>query len=115
MKANTLRDLDPTDVSEDIAGFLIGLAVWVVIIITAPILVLVLAAALLSIELPIVIAVAVLLTAARFCGLIPWSVVVLDPHTGTETHERYRNLLRAVARIRGVNHNRHVDVRWAWA
>ena len=100
---------------DDLGGILLGLALWVFIIIAAPLLVLVLAAGLFSIELPIVVLMAILLGVARFAGLIPWSVVIINPATGEERRESYRSIWRATARIRGINHNRKVRVRWAWA
>lgn len=117
--------LDPDDLrdnadtvalaGDDLGGILIGLALWLFIVIAAPLLVLILAAGLFSIELPIVIVLGILLAVARFAGLIPWSVVILDPATGDERRESYRSIWRATARIRGINENRKVQVRWAWA
>ena len=39
---------------------------------------------------------------------------MLDQISGEE-RERYRTLWRATRRIRSVNHDRRVQVRWAWA
>ena len=116
MQADTLREnADPFVAVDDLAGVVLGLALWLAIIIAAPLIVLVLAAGLFSVELPIVVAVAVLLGAARFTGLIPWTVVIHDPITGDERRESYRSIWREVARIRGINSDRRVKVRWAWA
>ena len=98
---------------DDLGGVVLGLALWLVIIIAAPLLVLVLAAGLFSVELPIVVGLAVLLGVARFTGLIPWTVVILDSTSGDERRESYG--ASAAARIRGINADRHVKVRWAWA
>ncbi len=108
-------DGDPFLGVDDITGVAITLAVWLAIVVAAPLVVLVLAAALLSVELPVVVALAVLLLLARFTGVIPWTVVVVDRVTGAERREHHRSLVRAVRRIRAVNADRRVVVRWAWA
>ncbi len=116
MKADTLRAAaDPVTSVDDLTGVLIGLALWLVVIIAAPLIVLVLAAVLLSVELPVVVVLALLVLVARFAGLIPWTVVILDPVTGAERRESYRSIWKATARIRGINSDRRVKVRWAWA
>lgn len=106
-------------VGDDVAGLVLGLALslvlWLAIVIAAPLLVFVLAAGLFSIELPVAVGVAVILAVARFAGLIPWTVVILDPSTGDERRESYRSIWRATNRIRGINADRRVAVRWAWA
>ena len=57
---------------------------------------------------------ALLLVLMRLAGLIPWTVDILDGLTGDEQRESYRTIWRAVARVRNVNTDRRVDVRWAW-
>jgi len=116
MKPETLRDAaDPSVIGvDDLSGVVVGLALWLVIIIAAPMVVLLLAAGLFSVELPVVVVVAVLLPLARFAGLVPWTVVILDAVTGDERRERYRNLVHALRRIRDLNADRRVAVRWAW-
>lgn len=115
MKPETLRDnADPFMAVDDLQGVVLGLALWLVIIIAAPLIVLVLAAGLLSIELPIVLALGLILLVVRFTGLLPWMVVIVDQVTGDERRETYRNLWRAARRIRTVNSDRRVKVRWAW-
>lgn len=115
MKPETLRDnADPFMAIDDLEGVVLGLALWLVIIIAAPLIVLVLAAGLLSVELPIVIALGLILLVVRFAGLLPWTVVIVDQVTGDEQRESYRNLLLAARRIRAVNSDRRVKVRWAW-
>jgi hypothetical protein len=42
-------------------------------------------------------------------------VVIVDQVTGEERRETYRNLWRAARRIRSVNSDRRVKVRWAWS
>jgi hypothetical protein len=103
------------DLSGFVVGLVLGLALWVVLLVAAPVIVLVLAAAFLPVEITVVAALAVLLVVARFTGVIPWTVVVIDTLRGTETRERHRNLLRAVRRIRALNEEQRVLVRWAWA
>lgn len=117
MKPATLREnADPSLWDFDsVEGVVIGLALWLAILVAAPLVVLVLAAGLFSVELPLVLALAVLLVVARFTGLIPWTVVVLDKVSGEERTERFRNLWTATRRIRSLNHDRRVNVRWAWA
>jgi ABC-type transport system involved in multi-copper enzyme maturation permease subunit len=116
MKADSLRDkIDPLSGMDDINGVLIGLALWLLIIIAAPLIVLVLAGALLSIEIPIVVALGSLLALIRFTGLIPWTVVIVDQVTGEERREPYRNLWRAADRVRAINTDRRIKVRWAWS
>ena len=73
-----------------------------------------LAALLLTIELPVVLALAVLVLCARFAGLVPWSVLILDGVTGEQRHESYRWFRGAIARVRSINRDRRVRVRWAW-
>jgi len=117
MKPDTLRDnSDPFALAfDDLGGIVIGIALWIAILILAPLIVLVLAFLLLSVELPIVIALAVILVVVRFTGLMPWTVVVVDTVSGEQTTERHRMLWRAIGRIREVNADRKVKVRWAWA
>jgi hypothetical protein len=115
MKPGTLRDnADPFAAVDDLEGLVLGIAFWLVIIIAAPLIVLVLAAGLLSIELPIVLALGLILLMVRFTGLLPWIVVIVDQVTGDERRESYRNLWRAARRIRAINNDRQVKVRWAW-
>lgn len=117
MKAETLRDnADPSVALEvdDLAGVVIGLALWLVIIIAAPLIVLGLAVGLFSIELPIVLVLGLVLVLVRFAGLLPWTVVIVDQVTSDERRESYRNLWHATRRIRAVNSDRRVKVRWAW-
>ena len=106
---------DPFFGTDDLSGLVFSLALWLLIIIAAPLMVLVLAAGLLSIELPVVVALGVLLAVIRFTGLLPWVVVIVDPTTGEERRETYRNLWRAAKRVRAVNLDGSVKVRWAWS
>ena len=116
MKASTLRDnADPFSASSDLEGVVVGLVLWLLIIIAAPVIVLVLAVGLLSIELPLVLVLGLALAVVRFTGVLPWTVVTINHVTGEERRDSYRNLWRAVRSIRAVNSDRRVKVRWAWA
>ena len=118
MRASTLRervsDLDALMAIDDLAGIIIGLGVWLGILIAAPLIVLVLAGLLFSVELPVLIIIGALLALARFAGLIPWTVVTLDP-LGQEERTSTRNFVRALQQVRRANGDRRVSVRWAWA
>jgi hypothetical protein len=119
MKTSTFRDkmsnVDPTLGADDLSGLVIGLAVWLTILLAAPLLVLILAGALFSVELPVLAVIGLALALARFAGLIPWTVVVVDRISGQEQPESTRNFLRAVRRVRDVNGDRRIVVRWAWS
>jgi hypothetical protein len=110
-----LRRANPLSGADDLEGLVIGIVLWLLIIVAAPLLALLIAAMLFTIELPVVLALALLLVVIRFAGIVPWTVVVHDVVTGEETRERHRALWRALARIREVNGDRRVEVRWAWA
>lgn len=115
MQPDTLREnVDPFSGFDDLQGVVVGLALWLVIIIAAPLIVLLLAAGLFSVELPLVVVLGVLLFLVRFTGLMPWQVLVIDHVTGEERRESYRNLWRAAGRVRSLNSDRRVKVRWAW-
>lgn len=115
MKPGTLRDIaDPAAGADDLGFLVVSLVLWIVVIVAAPILVLVLAAGLLTVEIPLAIALGVILVLVRFVGIVPWTVAIDDQVTGATRTERYRNLLRAVRRVREINGDRRVQVRWAW-
>jgi hypothetical protein len=118
VKPSTLRDLVGSDPlgnsSGDDVELVIGLGVWLAVMIAAPLLVLVLTVLLLSVEIPVVIALGLLLGVIRFAGVVPWTVTITDTLSGAETHETFRNLIHTVRRIRGINSVQHVPVRWAW-
>ena len=103
---------DPAGV---VVGIVLSLVVWILLIVAAPLIVLVLAIAFLPVEIAFVAVLALLLVVARLLGVVPWTVVVVDLVQKTERRESYRNLLHAVRRIRELNHDRRVLVRWAWA
>jgi fatty acid desaturase len=119
MKASTFRDkisgLDPTLGTDDLSGLVIGLAVWLTFLLAAPLLVLILAGALFSVELPVLVIVALVLVLARFSGLIPWIVVIVDRVSGQEQRESTRSFVRALRRVREINGDRRIVVRWSWS
>ena len=116
MEPDTLREFDPLlGAWDDPAGLLIGLALWVVIFVAAPLIVIVLAVLLFSVELPIVIAIALLLLVIRFVGIVPWTVVARNNINGEESRESFRNIFHAVRRIREINGDMKVRVRWSWS
>jgi hypothetical protein len=115
MQADTLRsNADPFCAFDDLQGVVVGLALWLVVIIAAPLIVLVLAAVLFSVELPVVVVLGALLLLIRFTGLVPWQVLAIDQVTGEERREAYRNLWNAAERVRSLNSDRRVRVRLAW-
>ena len=105
--------LDPT-YADDIAGALVMLGLCLAVIIGAPLIALVLAALFFSVEVPLLLAIALLLAVLRFAGVIPWTVLTVDTVTGAETRTTHRSIWRAVRRVREVNHDRQVRVRWSW-
>lgn len=123
MKVDTVRHIvdtvaDPSATALEFAdsgGLVFGFALWLALIVAAPLIVVLLAALLLSIELPIVIAIALVLVIIRFAGVVPWTVVTIDNISRTETYESYRSIFRALHRIREINGDRRVHVRWAWS
>ena len=122
MKPDTLRDgsSDLLDLSgDDLEGVVFSLVVSivmiVVVLVAAPVIVVLLAVLLFSVELPVLLLLGVIIPAARFLGVIPWTVLVLEPTSGAGDRERYRLVWDAVRRVRAVNHDRRVRVRWAWA
>lgn len=117
MEPSTLRDITGPDpllpTSSDPSEMVLGIGLWLVIMVAAPLVVLVLAVLLLSVEIPVAIAFGLILAIVRFAGIVPWTVAIIDAD-GTETHETYRNLIHAVRRIQTINTDQHVAVRWAW-
>ncbi len=105
---------DPFVLADDVAGFVVGLVVWLLLLLAAPVLLVVLSVLFLPVEIVLVAVLAAVVVLARLLGVVPWVVLVVDLVAGTEEQERYRNLLRAVRRLRDVNHDRRVAVRWAW-
>jgi hypothetical protein len=119
------RKIDPevirdgaTDVSsavDDLPGVLIGIVAMILCYVAAPLIAIVLAILLIPAELGIVLALAVLLLLARFVGLIPWTVVVVEPEAPEDHREQYRLLHRAVNRVRELNGGGRPLVHWHWA
>ena len=67
-----------------------------------------------SVELPIVLALAALLLVVRFTGITPWTVLIVNQVNGEETRETFRFMPSALRRIREINHDRRIQVRWHW-
>jgi ABC-type transport system involved in multi-copper enzyme maturation permease subunit len=117
MSPSLLRDVTANPLgnsSSGDVGFVIGIGVWLAVVIAAPLLVLILAVLLLSVEIPVAVALGLVLAVIRFAGIVPWTVTITDTFSGTESHDSYRNLIRAVRRIRAINTDRKVPVRWSW-
>lgn len=112
MHPDTLRDMVSPTGGEDLGGVLLGIAVWVLILVAAPLLVLVLAGVLLSVELLLLAVLAIVLAVSRVTGLVPWTVVLHDSATGARHEESFRSLLRARRRVRDANLDGAVPVRW---
>lgn len=108
-------DSGPDLMFDDLGGIVLGIVVWIGLIIAAPLVVLILAALLFSVELPIVIAIAVLLLVVRFTGITPWTVLTVNQVDGEESRETFRFLPSALKRIRETNQDRRIQVRWHWA
>jgi hypothetical protein len=109
---------DATDVAtvvESVPGVLIGIVAMILCYVAAPLVAIVLAILLIPAELGIVMALAVLLLLARFVGLIPWTVVVVEPEAPEDRREQYRLLHRAVNRVRELNGGGRPQVHWHWA
>jgi hypothetical protein len=106
---------DVADVVDDLPGLLIGIVAMILCYVAAPLVAIVLAILLIPAELGIVMALAVLLLLARFVGLIPWTVVVVEPEAPEDRREQYRLLHRAVNRVRELNGGGRPQVHWHWA
>jgi len=106
--------VDATDLAfDDLAGAVIGLVGTVLLFVLAPLLAVVIAILLLPFEALLVAVLAVLLIAARFTGVIPWTVLVVDA-AGAEHRETFRFLPSAVRRVRALTGARP-RVRWSWS
>jgi len=117
VSTHDVRSSNPADLLtsvDDLAGLVLALGLWLAIIVAAPLIALVLAGLLLSVEVPLLLAIAVLLAVLRFAGVIPWTVLTVDAVTGVETRTQHRSIVRAVRAVRETNHDRRVQVRWTW-
>ena len=113
--SDTLLDLGGDDLEGVVLSFVLSVLLIVLVLVAAPVIVVVMAVLLFSVELPLLLLLGVVLPAVRFLGLVPWTVLVLDPATGEERPERFRVVWPAARRVRAVNHDRRVRVRWGWA
>lgn len=108
--ADALREADFLWGIDDLPGLVIGLAMTLVVFVAAPVLAVVIALILLPFEVWLVVAVAVVVLVARFCGLTRWSIITADG-----TLEQYRWLPTALSRVRTLNGGRPPAARWHWA
>ncbi|HEX4977314.1 MAG TPA: hypothetical protein VFV40_05560 [Nocardioides sp.] len=120
VKADDVRDAvssgDPFAGADDLAGVVLSLAVWLLVLVAAPLVAAVVVWLLLPAELLLLLVLAVLVPLVRLAGVVPWTVLVLAGGRDAETRERYRNLLTARRRVRELNGGaQSVPVRWAWA
>jgi hypothetical protein len=119
VKADDVRDAvssgNPFDGADDLAGVVLSLALWLLVLVAAPLVAAVLVWLLLPVELLLALLLALLVPLVRMLGLVPWTVLVVAAGQGEETRERYRSLLAARRRVREVNGGaQSVPVRWAW-
>jgi hypothetical protein len=89
LKASTVREaVDPNlfggDDPAGLLGLALSLAAWAAITLLAPLIVPMLAATLFFVEVPLLLVLALGLIAARFAGLIPWTVLIVDRFTGKQ-------------------------------
>ena len=101
------------DFPDDFAAMFLSLGIWVMLVICAPLITFLLAAVLLPFEVTLVAIIALVLLAIRFAGITPWTVVLINSG-GVETTEKYRNIVRAVRRVRAVNSSSRVAVQLLW-
>ncbi|WP_029289153.1 hypothetical protein [Cellulomonas sp. HZM] len=114
MKPDTLRDAAfDVPVVDDLSGLVISVVMSVLMLVAAPVIVVVLAIVLLPLELWFVVVLGLLVVVARFAGVIPWTVMVVEGDD--EEAERFRWLPSALARVRECNGDRRVRVVWKWA
>ena len=119
VKADDVRDAvssgNPFAGADDLAGVVLSLAVWLLVLVAAPLVAAVVVWLLLPVELVLVLVLALLVPLVRLLGLVPWTVLVVDHGRGDETRERHRSLLAARRRVREVNRGaQSVPVRWGW-
>jgi hypothetical protein len=102
------------NVADDPASLLLSVGVWIALVLAAPALVILIAVAFFPVELAIAMFIAIAILIVRFAGIVPWTVRIAD-HTGDVNTESYRNVLNAIARVRGVNQDRRIAVEFSWA
>ncbi len=83
MKPSTLRDgFEPLMAFDDLSGIVIGIGLWIVVLVAAPVLVFVLAGLLLPFEVSLLALLAVLIVVARLAGIAPWVISIVNNATG---------------------------------
>jgi hypothetical protein len=101
------------DVGDDLASMLVSLGIWLALIVAAPLIAFVLAVLLLPLEAGLLAIIGFALLAVRFAGISRWTVVITEP-IGHETVELYRNVARALSRVREINGVRGRLVELVW-
>jgi hypothetical protein len=104
--------LDGVGGFDDLGGLALGVFIAVVIYLAAPLLLIILGFLLLPIEMIVVAILGALILLVRFAGVVPWTVVVTN-RDDTAQSERYRNVLRAVSRVRSINSDGRMAVRFS--
>jgi hypothetical protein len=102
------------DLGDDLASLCISVGIWLTVIVGAPLLTFILAALLLPIEVGLLALIALVLLAVRFAGITHWTLVITEPG-GEEIVEHYRNIARALSRVRKINGTRRRAVQLTWA
>ncbi|MDM7832345.1 hypothetical protein [Cellulomonas edaphi] len=105
-----VTDIGVPDLDDD---FGVGIVVAIALIVLLPVIVVLLAIVLLPVEALLAVIVGALVLVARFTGVIPWTVTYTDAHLDLVS-EKHRFLPGAVRRVRELNGDRRVRVRWSW-
>lgn len=97
---------------DDLSGLALGVVVAIVIYLAAPLLLILLGVLLLPVELVVVAVLGALILVVRFAGIVPWTVIVTS-RDDTADSERYRNVVNAVRRVREINRDGRLAVRFS--
>ena len=97
---------------DDLSGLALGVVVAIVIYLAVPLLLILLGVLLLPIELVVVAILGAVILLVRFAGAVPWTVIVTS-RDDTAVSERYRNVVHAVRRVRGINGDGRLAVRFS--
>ena len=102
------------DLGDDLASMFLSVGIWLALIVTAPLITFALAILLLPFEAGVLAVIGFVLLAVRFAGITHWTVVIAE-RDGRESVEHYRNVARALRRVRDVNGvlGRAVELLWA--
>jgi hypothetical protein len=102
------------DFGDDLASLFVRVGIWLALIVAAPLITFVLAVLLLPVEAGLLAIIGFALLAVRFAGITHWTLVITGPG-GHETVEHYRNVARALSRVREINGVRGRAVELVWA